>query len=226
MTITEESYYLSQNEVSLAEYKAFVDASGYVTDAEKEGASWIKTDSGWEEKKGVNWRCDTQGNLRPLSEYNHPVTHISLNDACQYSQWLAQKTGLPYRLPTKNEFDYVTDGVMIITDARNIHTDQSQNSFWWNERVNTLPVGLYDLDDRGLYNIDSNIWEWCGGTCETQISPIEHITAEYKPICFISAGTLEEPPSIVITYGNHGISCISLANLRCGTVGFRLAMTK
>lgn len=220
VTVTEASYYLSQNEVSLAEYKEFVDASGYVTDAEKEGLSWIIKGSewSWEEKEGVNWRCDAQGNLRPLSEYNHPVTHISLNDACQYCKWLEQKTGLPYRLPTDDELNYVADGGILLKDT-----------IYVKSRTKVFPVNLFDLDEWGLYNTDSNVWEWCGGTCETRVTPVLLGNEEMPSVCYVRGGSLDLPNVILAAvYSPEETEehCIAPVTLRCGTLGFRLAMTK
>ncbi|WP_397232405.1 formylglycine-generating enzyme family protein [Pelodictyon phaeoclathratiforme] len=49
---------------------------------------------------GVNWRCGVSGSVWPQSEENHPVLHVSWNDAVAYCKWLSAKTGKRFRLPT------------------------------------------------------------------------------------------------------------------------------
>lgn len=119
------TFYLGRNEVSLGEFRQFINATGYETDADKIGKCWVVTDSGsWEEKDDVNWRCDTEGKQRPSDEENHPVIHVSWNDAIAYCNWLSQQEGLKevytisesnvtadweangYRLPTEAEWEY------------------------------------------------------------------------------------------------------------------------
>ncbi|MFN4081874.1 MAG: SUMF1/EgtB/PvdO family nonheme iron enzyme [Saprospiraceae bacterium] len=124
---TVSDFYLGRYEVTVREFKAFVDATGYQTDAEKKGWSYVCTDS-WEKKAGVNWKCDAKGNIRPASEMNHPVLHVSWYDAVEYCNWLSERAGLRkvytisggkvvadwnangYRLPTDAEWEYAARG--------------------------------------------------------------------------------------------------------------------
>ena len=78
--------------VTVSEFRRFVEASGYRTDTEK--------------ADGVNWRCGVSGSVRPQSEENHPVVHMSWNDAVAYCKWLSIKTGKHFRLPTEAEREY------------------------------------------------------------------------------------------------------------------------
>ena len=83
--VTLSAFKMSKYEVTVRQFKAFVDATGYITDADKGtggnsgSTEWIN--SGFEFKAGINWKCDAKGKLRPESEYNNPVIHVSWNDA-------------------------------------------------------------------------------------------------------------------------------------------------
>ncbi len=79
--VTVRDFYLGRTEVTLGQFKTFVDAAGYQTDAEKEGWSWAWNGKDWEKMNGVSWRDDAEGARRPENEYNHPVIHVSWNDA-------------------------------------------------------------------------------------------------------------------------------------------------
>ena len=119
------TFLMDKNELSVGEFRKFIEATGYRTDAEKEGSSYVITSSGgWESKTGVNWRHDARGNVRPGSENNHPVIHVSWNDAVAYCNWRSKQEGLRpvytisgssvsadwsangYRLPTEAEWEY------------------------------------------------------------------------------------------------------------------------
>ena len=90
------SFYLSKYEVTVAQFKSFIDQTNYQTDADKKGYSYVWTGSTSEKKYGVNWRFDVVGNLRDLSDYQHPVIHVSHIDAIAYCSWLSKQTGKTY----------------------------------------------------------------------------------------------------------------------------------
>ncbi len=62
--VTLSAFKMSKYEITVAQFKAFVDATGYITDAEKGtllNGSFISTGSKFELKAGVNWKCDVNG---------------------------------------------------------------------------------------------------------------------------------------------------------------------
>ena len=124
-SVTLSNFQLSRYEVSVEEFSQFVNATGYKTDAEKGDGSYVVNDKGdWVKRSGVNWRHDATGKTRPSGEYDHPVIHVSWNDAVAYCNWLSDQHQLQrvytiqsdqvkanwnadgYRLPTEAEWEY------------------------------------------------------------------------------------------------------------------------
>lgn len=96
---------IGQREVSVAEFGAFVSASGFRTDAGRLGHSTVYDPYSGRltEKDKANWETDYEGKpARP----GDPVIHVSWNDAQAYVNWLAAGTGKSYRLPSEAEFEF------------------------------------------------------------------------------------------------------------------------
>lgn len=71
--------------VTIADFRAFVEATGHKTDAEKYGWTFIQNDvDHFDVVYGVDWRC---GNGMEVSQDNFPVTQVSYNDAQAYANW-------------------------------------------------------------------------------------------------------------------------------------------
>jgi sulfatase modifying factor 1 len=93
------SFYIDKHEVTNEDFQAFVDAEGYITTAEKNGASSIYTNK-WQIKEDINWRSDSD----TLEDFeNLPVVHLSWTDANAYCQWKKK------RLLSEMEFEYVLE---------------------------------------------------------------------------------------------------------------------
>lgn len=103
--VIDTGFALGRDDVSVGEFRIFIDDSGYTTDAERTGASSIyDEDTGrMIDRRGITWRNDYLGN--PAAD-DLPAIHVSWNDAVAYAQWLSARTGKHYRLPSEAEFEY------------------------------------------------------------------------------------------------------------------------
>jgi formylglycine-generating enzyme required for sulfatase activity len=156
--VSVDRFAMGQDEVTVGEFRQFVSATGYKTDAEKKGDCWSYKD-GWKKVKGANWH-----NPGFSQNNNHPVVCVSWNDATAYTNWLSQQTRQQYRLPTEAEWEYAARagtttkywwGDKIGSNKANCRNSDSGDSFDY-----TAPVGSFDANPFGIHDTVGNVWEW------------------------------------------------------------------
>jgi formylglycine-generating enzyme len=97
-----------------------------------------------------------------LNHPDQPVTSVSWFDAVAYCEWLALRTGDPYRLPTEAEWEYAARGGLegrLYTWGDDLPQLQPNYSALWldgPERVGGRPPNGF-----GLFDISENVHEWC-----------------------------------------------------------------
>lgn len=176
----ERGFALARNEITVGQFRRFVEATGYVTDAERNGSSRIYMAGSGRvaERRRVTWEDNYLGETAGESL---PVVHVSWNDASAYASWLAEQTDRPYRLPTEAEFEYALragsqtpywwgqgspddDGVENVTGDGDQFTDQRRwtnafrrytDGFW-----GPAPAGSFVANPFGLFDMGGNVMEW------------------------------------------------------------------
>jgi formylglycine-generating enzyme required for sulfatase activity len=169
---------MARTEITVGQFAEFVDATGYVTDAERGDGSVIN-ESGeeFDQDSGISWRNDYRGES---ANRNEPVVHVSWNDANNYVNWLSAELGAQYRLPSEAEFEYALRGGTetrywwgyggpseVLTNAAGSRDLSPQNLSWSSAFYGygdgywgASPVGTFRENGFGLMDMAGNVSEW------------------------------------------------------------------
>jgi formylglycine-generating enzyme required for sulfatase activity len=147
-----DGYRMGKYEVTIKQYMKFVNEtkSHYPKWLEEGSQHHIKTGSHSYYKKFV-------------SDENCPIVGVSWNDALAYCEWLSNKTGVKFKLPTEAQWEKAARG----TDGREYpwggrEPDETLANFG-GKIGKTTPVGSYPdgASPYGLLDMAGNVWEWC-----------------------------------------------------------------
>lgn len=165
------AFSISRTEVTNAQFKAFVDATGYLTSAERHNqASNLPAGSAvfdfrstgemmrwWRYVEGANWRFPA-GPKGERAVPDMPVVHVTQEDAMAYAQWVGG------RLPTESEWEYAAQGEEAAPAG-----GPAEANIWTGifPAVNTqedgyaglAPVASYPPNRFGLHDMIGNVWE-------------------------------------------------------------------
>jgi formylglycine-generating enzyme required for sulfatase activity len=157
--------WIGRTPVTVAQFSAFVDDTGFRTTAEKQGAGRVWNGSGWEQVTGATWWQPTGPGSQVAHKFDHPVTMVAWPDARAYCEWAAELSAQPLRLPSEAEWEKAAKGPKANPDLRwpwgTGFPDPTHCNF--NGDVgDTTPVGKYPEGNSalGCADVAGNVWEW------------------------------------------------------------------
>lgn len=174
-------FYMQTTEVTNDQFAAFVRATGYKTDAEKGGKGYAFKDGKWQWVQRADWRHPSGPGSGISGLGSHPVVQVSWNDAQAFIKWLSRKEGVKYSLPTEAQWEYASRGgrqgqlyswgndMPPRGQVGNFCDETSRAKYRWTYYIHgyndgyaeTAPVGNYQSNGFGLYDMIGNVWEWC-----------------------------------------------------------------
>jgi formylglycine-generating enzyme required for sulfatase activity len=180
-------FYLAQHEVTVGQFRRFLERSGYVPESVADGTGGYGYDPAYDPSKSA--RGDAFAGRDPRYSWrnpgfpqgdDHPVVNVTWNDAAAMARWLSRTENATYRLPTEAEWEYACragtrtrygsgDDPRSLLRAANVFDADAQAN-WPRWRAHALaghdgfaftsPVGSFAPNAFGLYDMHGNAWEW------------------------------------------------------------------
>jgi len=179
-------FYLGQTEVTVGQFRKFVQASGYVPESITDGtggygynARHVANGAQGEQFDGRKVRYSWKDPGFAQSD-DHPVVNVTWNDAQAMARWLSKTEQRTYRLPTEAEWEYAArastrtryhngDDPQALAQVGNTF-DLTAAPFWPTLAAHamhgndgyafTAPVASFAPNAFGLYDMHGNAWEW------------------------------------------------------------------
>lgn len=173
-----KGFWISKTEITVDAFRKFVNTTGYVSQSEKEnkGRMYKNQLDDWEWTTGLTWKTPIEPNQ--VAEGKWPVAHVSWTDAQAYCKWAGGG------LPTEAQWEYASRGgrenelyhwgnasIPEVNGKRYengpdeiMHQQFPKMKYWKGYEdgyVFYAPVGSFEPNGFGLYDMSGNVWEWC-----------------------------------------------------------------
>ena len=162
-SVTVDNFYIGKYEVTFQDFKRFVDATGYLTDAEQPDSINFKHGL---PPRGVNngtWKMYSSGVPVPPTDSLKPVGNVSWYDAVEYLKWLSKETGKEFRLPTEAEWEYAAKGGNKSKGYKYVGGNNLNEVAWFigNSDKRAHNIGQKMPNELGIHDMAGNAREWC-----------------------------------------------------------------
>ena len=172
------AYEICKTDTTNEQFAAFVKATGYVTDAERFHDGMVfqpgLKEFRWLRDETANWRFPngkTCGDI--VAKQDHPVTGISFHDAAEYCKWAGVRLPtldeweVACRAGTKTDYFFGSDPDQIGRYANVWHGRDHLHPDFSDGYMYTSPVGHFQPNPLGLYDIYGNVFQFCTGRLPT-----------------------------------------------------------
>jgi sulfatase modifying factor 1 len=174
---TVAGFWMDQTEVTNAQFAEFVAATGYRTLSERglrmsddvsapvvPGSFVFRPRGGpeelrsfanwWKFEAGADWRHPDGASTNIDGLDDHPVVHITYEDAQAYAKWKGRN------LPTEEQFEFAARSSARKNDANTWQGVFPSMNTAADGYAGTSPAGCFEANELGLYDMVGNVWEW------------------------------------------------------------------
>jgi formylglycine-generating enzyme required for sulfatase activity len=154
--VTLDSFWIDKFEVTNGMFLKFVNATGTVTELEKQNLSWLFNTNGWYSVAGSGWRNPFGVNSSLDGRMDHPVIQVTWNDAVKYCTWAGR------RLPTEAEWEKAARGPDGNEYPWGNNAPSNDLANYGDMIGDTVPDGSYpgNASPYGAMDMAGNVYEW------------------------------------------------------------------
>ncbi|MCI4669255.1 MAG: formylglycine-generating enzyme family protein [Bacteroidia bacterium] len=151
------SFHLAETETTNEQFCYFLNEMGK---QKKEIATWLEIDSEYCQIEAKNGKFQAKAGMA-----RHPVVKVSWYGAIAFCEWLSQKTGFNYRLPTESEWEYAAGGGkgQRLTFAGTNDESSLEKYAIFRQKGTAIVKSKSPLKigSKPFYDLSGNVWEWC-----------------------------------------------------------------